>query len=251
MKLSGNTILITGGGSGIGKALAEKFAELGNQVIICGRRENRLKEVSDQNERIDYIKCDISKDEDRKALYEFCASKYPELNVLINNGAVQTDYDLLQGTQGLAYAEEEININLTAPIQLTGLFLPDLMKRKDPVIVNVTSILGFMPLTRIPIYCAAKAGFHVYTLVLRKQLQGTGVKVFDVPPPRVETELNPEGRKRAALAGTDVKGSLMPPEYAEFVIEHLGKDELDIYYGEGGELVKTAPRPVSENSRLN
>ena len=251
MKLSGNTILITGAGSGIGRALALHFAKLDNQVIICGRRKNRLEEVAQMNANIDYQPCDISSPEDRNRLYEFCKEKYPQLNVLVNNCAVQTDYDLLAGTPGLEYAEKEIDINLTAPILLTGMFLPDIMKQKDPVIVNVTSILGFMPLTRIPIYCAAKAGFHVYTLVLRKQLEGTGVKVFDVPPPRVETELNPEGRRKAALAGTDSAGSLMPEEYAAYVIEHLGNDELDIFYGEGGELVKNVPRPVSEGSRLN
>lgn len=251
MKLTGNTILITGGGSGIGRALAMQLHARGNQIIICGRREERLRQVAEVCPGMAYIRCDISSPEDRQALYAYCQTKYPTLNVLVNNGAVQTDCDLMLGSEGLGYAEKEIDINLTAPILLTGMFLPELAKREAPAIVNVTSILGLMPLTRIPIYCAAKAGFHVYTLVLRKQLADTPVKVFDVPPPRVETELNPEGRKRAQAAGTDVAGALMPDEYAAYVIERLGRDELDIYYGEGGRLVRTAPRPVSECSRLN
>ena len=229
MKLTENTILITGGGSGIGRAFAKHFHSLGNQVIICGRREDRLREVAEECPGMAYIRCDISNPQDREALFDFCQTRYPQLNVLINNGAVQTDYDLKLGTAGLGYAEKEIDINLTAPIFLTGMFLPVLVSRPEPVIVNVTSILGLMPLTRIPIYCAAKAGFHVYTLVLRKQLSDTPIKVFDVPPPRVETELNPEGRKRAQAAGTDVAGALMPEEYAAYVIERLGRDELDIY----------------------
>lgn len=248
MKLTGNTILITGGGTGIGKALAKQFCKLGNEVIICGRREYRLKEVQDECPGIHIKRCDINSADDRKELFEYVKKEFPQLNVLINNGAVQTDYDLKLGLDGLEYAEEEISIILNAPIMLNGAFIPFLMNQQDPIIVNVTSMLGLTPLTRIPIYCAAKAGFHVYSLELRKHLEDTPIKVFEVPPPRVETELNPEGRKNAK-PGTEKIG-LEADEYAAFVIEKMGQDVLDIFYPPWGDMIQTRPRYETELSRL-
>ena len=250
MKLSGNTILITGGGTGIGKGLAKKFKSLGNDVIICGRREDRLKEVSVECPGVHYVKCNIASEQERRDMFEHIRNSFPNLNVIINNGAVQNDYDLTAGPEAIDYAAKEIEINLTAPIMLTSQYIPLLLKQKEPVIINITSILGFTPVARIPIYCAAKAGFHVYTLVLRKQLENTPIQVFEVPPPRVETELNPEGRRKARAAGTDVPGSLMPDEYADFVTAELAKGNLDIFYGPAGDMVRTMPRPVSETARL-
>lgn len=250
MNLNGNTILITGGGTGIGKGMAKKFKLLGNEVIICGRREDRLKEVAAELPGIHYFKCDIASEQDRHDMLDHIQKNFPNLNVIVNNGAVQNDYDLTAGPEAIDYAAKEIEINLTAPILLTSQYIPLLLRQKEPVIINVTSILGFTPVARIPIYCAAKAGFHVYTLTLRKQLENTPIQVFEVPPPRVETELNPEGRKKARAAGTDVPGSLMPDEYADFVLAELAKGNLDIFYGPGGEMVKTQPRPISETARL-
>ncbi|MCD8156800.1 MAG: SDR family NAD(P)-dependent oxidoreductase [Clostridiales bacterium] len=248
MKISGNKIFITGGGTGIGKALALRLAELGNNVIICGRRENRLQEVVALNSAIRYVTGDISSEEDRQRMYEYVLKQMTDMNVLINNAAIQTDYRLLEGIDGLANSPHEIDINLTAPIMLTGLFIPHLLQQKDPVIINESSILGFMPLTRIPVYCAAKAGYHVYTLVLRKQLEDTPITVYEVPPCRVKTELNPEGRKNAK-PGTESVG-LQPEEYAEFVIDELEKGTLDIFYGQAGIDVKTKPHYETELMRL-
>jgi len=248
MKLTGNTILITGGGTGIGKALAQQLYKLGNEVIICGRREHRLKEVQDECPGIHIRSCDINSAGDRKDIFEFVKEEFPKLNVLVNNGASQTDYDLKLGLDGLSRADEEISTILNAPIMLNGYFIPFLMNQPDPVIVNVTSILGFTPLTRIPIYCAAKAGFHVYTIELRKHLEDTPIKVFEVPPPRVETELNPVGRAHSK-PGTEKIG-LQPDEYAAFVIEKLGDDVLDIFYPPYDDMIKNQPRYETELSRL-
>ena len=216
-------------------------------LFRSGRRENRLREVAAECPGVHFKVCDIGIDTDRHSLLAYVQKNFPDLNVLINNGAVQNDYDLAAGLNALDYAPDEININLTAPIMLNGMFIPFLIDKADPVIINVTSILGFTPLTRIPIYCAAKAGFHVYTLELRKHLENTPITVFEVPPPRVETELNPEGRKRAR-PGTESDG-LQPDEYAEFVVQELKKNNLDIFYGSDGD-IKRRPRFETELSRL-
>ena len=249
MKLTGNTILITGGGTGIGRGLAIRFQEMGNQVIICGRREEKLKETAMSCPGIRYKVCDISSEADRRSLFAYVSESFPQMNVLINNAAIQTDYDLSEGADGLANLDKEVAINLLAPIKLNGLFIPFLKKQTDPVIIDVTSILGFTPLTRCPIYCSAKAGFHVYTMELRKHLEKDGIEVYEVPPCRVETDLNPTGRANAR-PGTEKVG-LQVEEYVQFVMEELEKGNLDIFYGQAGEEIRTLPRPVTELSRLN
>lgn len=251
MKTTGNTILITGGSSGIGFALAKRFNELGNTVLICGRREGRLREAQEAIPGIAYKVCDVGNAEDRKALFEWAVTENPDLNVLINNGAYQSDYVLTKGAGALDGAEDEINVILTAPIVLNAMFTEHLRHVPDAAIINVTSILGFMPLATIPVYCAAKAGFHVYTLVQRKQYEDAGIdiKVFEAPPPRVETELNAAGRAIADPALLGPKG-LEPHEYAEFVINGFANDELDIFYGKVGEDARFKPRQSVELRRL-
>ena len=247
MKLSGNTILITGGGTGIGKALAKQLHKLGNEVLITGRREHRLKEVQAECPGIHIKRSDINSDADRRELLALVKSKFPKLNILFNNGASQRNYDLKLGIDGLAGAEEEISIALTAPILLTGYFIPLLAAQQHPAIVNVTSVLGMTPLTPIPIYCAAKAGFHVYSMLLRKHLEGTPIKVFEAPPPKVETELNSEGRKHSgAVMGP--KG-LEADDYAAYIIDCLGKDQLNAYYPPMDEMYRK-PRCETEPSRI-
>lgn len=248
MKLTGNTILITGGGTGIGRGLAIRLHELGNQVIICGRREEKLKEVAAQHPGISYKACDIASEEDRNSLFSYIQANFPEMNVLVNNAAIQTDYDLAEGTKGLGNLDREMEINLLAPIKMNGLLIPLLKEQQRPVIINVTSILGFTPLVRCPIYCASKAGFHVYTLELRKHLEHTGIEVYEVPPCRVETNLNPTGRANAK-PGTEKVG-LQVEEYVQFVLDELEKGNLDIFHGQTGIDIKTQPRPVTELSRL-
>lgn len=250
MDCTGNTILITGGGTGIGKALAKRFSAMGNEVIISGRRENRLREVRDEIPGIHIKRCDISDEGDRRELFAFVREKHPSMNVLVNNGAIQTDYDLKAGVAGLDNLESEIAICFTAPIRLNGYFIPFLMNQDNPAIVNVTSVLGFTPIKRIPIYCAAKAGYHVYSLELRKHLEDTRVKVFEVPPPLVETELNPEGRALARARGSEAPKGLLPDDYAAFVIGEMEKDNLDIFYPPMGDLIRSTPRLELELSRL-
>lgn len=250
MKLYGNTILITGGATGIGYALAERFLNEGSRVIICGRRENRLREAAEALPGVRWTVCDVGNEAGRKRLYEWATSEFPELNMLINNGAYQSDYSLTDGPEALAGAADEINVILHAPIMLNAMFTEHLRNVKDAAIVNVTSILGFMPVSRIPVYCAAKAGLHAYTLTQRKQYLDAGIdiKIFEAPPPRVETELNLEGRAKAGYSSGPQ--GLSAAGYADFVVRGISNDELDIFYGQDGIDVRTLPRLETETRRL-
>ena len=250
MNLSGNTILITGGGSGIGKALAKQLHQKGNKVIIAGWRENRLREVQEECPGIEYCVCDITNPDDRQRLFEYVSKEFPNLNVLINNAAIQTDYDLSEGTRDFEGIQTEIDSCFTAHIWLNALFIPILKEQKNPVIIDVGSILGFTPIERIPIYCAAKAGYHVYTIELRKHLEKIPIEVVEVVPPRVETELGSAGRAKAKASGLEKAVGLMPDEYAEFVLAELEKGTLDIFYPPSDKLIATTPRPEVEWSRL-
>ena len=235
MKTSGNTILITGGGTGIGKELALQLNALGNEIIICGRRENRLAEVSELCPGINYLTCDITSDADRKNLFAKVTSEFPDINVLINNGAFQVDRNLALGDAELDGLEEEVASIFTGPVRLNGLFIPYLMEKPDPVIINVTSILGFTPIPPIPVYCSAKAGFHLYTIMLRKHLEQTPISVIEVIPPAVKSELNQEGRKKRTKPGAVYPG-LETDFYAGYVINELEKGNLDIFCDASTEL---------------
>ena len=138
MKLSGNTIFITGGSSGIGKSMAKEFLELGNEVIICSRNEDQLKKVVEECPGLHYIRCDINSDADRQEAFKHIKSKFPKMNVLINNAVVQSDYDLKAGEEGLKNMDYELSLTLNAPIHLTGLFIPHLLQAEDPAIINIT-----------------------------------------------------------------------------------------------------------------
>lgn len=253
MKISGNTILITGGGTGIGKQLALKFKSLGNEVIICGRRENRLAEVSKENPGIHYLACDVASENDRRALYDYVTKDFPETNVIINNGAFQVDRDLSLGEAELDGIEQEVASILTGPMRLNGLFIPFLMEKRAPVIINVTSLLAFIPAPPMPVYCSAKAGFHVYTLLLRARLENTPIKVIEVIPPAVQTELNLEGRKKRTKPGA-VYGGLQAEYYADYVINELEKGSIDVFYENeanlSGDRIMNGPRYDVELTNL-
>jgi len=189
MQTTGNTILITGGGSGIGRGLAEALHALGNQVIISGRRKALLEETVAANPGMKSLVLDI---EDRPAVRSFAsrlASEFPALNVLINNAGIMRSEDLLDQQDDLADAESMITTNLLGPIRLTASLLPLLRKQAHSTIVTVTSGLAFVPLSLTPTYCATKAAIHSYTLSLRYQLKDTTTEVLEIVPPYVQTDL--------------------------------------------------------------
>ncbi len=189
MKSSGNTLLITGGGSGIGRALAESFHALGNQVIIVGRRQSTLDEVTRAHPGIASFTLDI---EDADAIPRFAAdvtSKYPGLNAVVHNSGIMRVENLLDPAFSLDDAEATVSTNLLGPIRLTAALLPHLLKQPRATLVTVTSGLAFVPLAATPTYCATKAALHSYTESLRYQLRNTAVEVVELAPPYVQTEL--------------------------------------------------------------
>ena len=188
MKTSGNTILVTGGGSGIGRALAEAFHARGDRVIVAGRRRAALAEVTAANPGIESIELDVT---DPTAIAAFAAevvARFPDLNVLVNNAGIMRFEDL-KSPAHLADAEATVTTNLLGPIRLTAALVPHLATRPAATVINVTSGLAFVPLTGTPTYSATKAGLHSYTMALRRQLAGSSVEVIELPPPYVRTEL--------------------------------------------------------------
>lgn len=189
MKITGSTILITGGGSGIGRELALRFNDLGNTVIIAGRRKQALEETIAGRERMHAMVLDVEDSEALAAFARRVVAEHPALNVLINNAGIMRREDLTR-TRDLGDAEETIVTNLLGPIRLTNALIDDLVRQPNAAIVNVSSGLAFVPLSDTPTYSATKAAIHSYTVSLRKQLKGK-VEVIELAPPAVQTELTP------------------------------------------------------------
>lgn len=227
MKVSGNTVLITGGATGIGFALAEAFSKKGNEVIICGRRRNKLLEAQKKLPSLHIKVCDLSKEKNRKTLFDWATSNFKNLNILVNNAGIQRGIDLTQGDADLVSGEDEIVVNLEAPIHLSALFIPHFMKQKESAIVNISSGLAFVPIASMPVYCATKAAIHSFSLSLRHQLKGTGVKVYEVAPPTVDTELDKGARGQR---GQEYRG-IKPEEVAAATIKGIENDDFEIVIG--------------------
>jgi uncharacterized oxidoreductase len=221
MKTSGNTILITGGGSGIGLALAERLVRAGNEVIICGRRPEALAQAKEKVPALQTRACDVASEEDRVSLLEWAKTEFPQLNVLVNNAGIQRRLQL-PASEPWAQTRQEIAINFEAPIHLAQLFLPHLLAQPQAAIINVTSGLAFSPLANVPVYCATKAALRSFTLSLRHQLLPTSVEVIEVVPPAVDTDLGGPG--------LHTFGEPLD-EFADSVMERLSQGEIEIAYG--------------------
>jgi len=239
MKITGNIVLITGGATGIGLALAEAFLREGNEVIICGRREKKLQEAQLKLPSLHVRLCDVSKNSERENLFQWATNAFPGINLLINNAGIQKAVDLRKGTVDLLGDEDEIEINLKAPIHLSTLFIPHLIKQKESAIVNITSGLAFTPLAVVPIYCATKAGLHSFSQSLRHQLQNTSIKVFEVAPPIVDTELDRGARENREQENVGIA----PVEVAEAALLGMKEDQLEIVIGLASNL-RSAPEKM-------
>ena len=234
MKTSDNTVLITGGATGIGFALAEALVNAGNKVLICGRRTAKLEEARQKLPQIQVRQCDLSRKEDRESLYNWVKDEYEDLNMLVNNAGVQRAIDLKKGASDLLRGEDEVQVNFVAPIYLSACFAPLLMGKKEAAIINVSSGLAFVPIAVMPVYCAAKAGIHMFSVSLRHQLKGTSVKVFEVVPPAVDTELG----KGSSRNSEQRRGGIPPSEVAAETMEALENNEYEIVVGKAKGLVE-------------
>ena len=236
MKTYGNTILITGGATGIGLALAEAFAKAGNKVLICGRRKARLEEAKGKLPQIQVRQCDLSEKENRESLCNWVRANHKDLNILVNNAGIQRAMNLRKGTTELFGGEDEVQTNLAAPIHLAACFAPLLLEKKEAAIINVSSGLGFVPIAAMPVYCATKAGIHMFSVSLRHQLKDTPVKVFEIVPPAVDTEL---GKGTTGAPEQGYRG-ILPSEVAVATMKALENDEYEIVIGEAKGLVEGA-----------
>lgn len=221
MDVASNTILITGGASGIGLALAERLLRAGSQVIVCGRREDKLREAQTRYPRLAIRVCDLAEERAREALLRWAVAEFPRLNVLVNNAGIQRRVRLA-AEEKWRETRHEIAINLDAPIHLSRLFIPHLLTQERPAIVNVTSGLAFTPLAGVPIYSATKAALHSFTLSLRHQLSSTPIQVVEIVPPAVNTDLGGPGLHTFGVA---------VEEFAEAVMARLREGDLEIPYG--------------------
>jgi len=219
MNLKGNTIFITGGGSGIGLGLAEAFYKLGNRVIIGGRRREVLDRAAAANHGMETIVLDTTDPASVRAAAEETIRNHRDLNVVINNAGVQRVFDFAAAVPSEAAMHEEIETNINGVLRVTTAFLPHLQSKPAATLINISSGLAFVPLARYPIYCATKAFVHSFTMSLRHQLKNTSVRVVELAPPWVATDLDAMHRTSHGEAGP------MPlPEFIQAAMEELSSD---------------------------
>ena len=226
MNIHASTILVTGGGSGIGEALAHRFHDLGNRVIVTGRRADVLERAVDGRERMAAMTLDV---DDASSIEDFArrlVAEHPALNVVINNAGIMRQ-ETLTARRDLGDAEATITTNLLAPIRLINALIDHLMSVKDSAIINNTSGLAFVPLVATPTYCATKAAMHSYTISLREALRGR-VEVIELAPPAVQTALTPgqetrEGYQPLEAFADEVMALLSRrPTPPEILVERVG-----------------------------
>ena len=222
MNTSGNTLLVTGGATGIGRALAERFLGDGNTVILCGRRSEMLQEAKERHPQVHTFVCDLAQESERIRLFKEISRDFPRINVLVNNAGIQRRVKLAETSDPWSLHQQEIAINFEAPIHLSLMFLPLLKEQEAPTIINVTSGLAFTPMPGAAVYSATKAALHSFTLSLRTQIESEGVDVIEIVPPAVQTDLGGAGLH---LFGVPLD------EFADAVYARMKAGEKEIGYG--------------------
>lgn len=240
MKLTGNTILITGGSTGIGLAFAERFIKSGNKVIVTGRRENVLKNAKERFPNLITHVSDLSSESERVSLFNWVTKNYPEVNVLVNNAGIQQRFNVLKSDaqNDWQYFNKEITTNIEAPFHLSMLFAPYFATKETATIINVSSGLAYTPLVIAPIYSATKAALHSFTMSLRHQLSESSVEVIEVAPPAVNTD----------LGGTGLHTHGEPlDEFADGIFKGLKEEKQEIGYGTSVERLRMSRDQVDEH----
>lgn len=239
MQISKNKILITGGASGIGLAMAERFIKEDNTVIICGRRESALVEAAGKIPSVIAKRCDLTSGSEREDLFKWIAAEHSDLNVLVNNAGVQ-QWISVSDPDFYKRAMDEIAINIEAPLHLTSLFL-NLKSLKT--IMNVTSGLSFVPLIKAPVYSATKAFLHSFTLSLQALLQSKNVEVIEVIPPALNTDLGGKGIHDSAPPVSD---------FIEAIFAQLKDGKTSLTFG-FSEIVSKAGQEILQSTfaRMN
>jgi uncharacterized oxidoreductase len=222
MRYQHRTILITGGATGIGLALAKRFVAAQNTVIVCGRRVEKLTEAQHEIPQLHTLPCDLAVESDRITLHQEVLSRFPNLDVLINNAGIQNRPPPLTTPQDWLQHRREIATNLEAPLHLAMLFIPHFMEKPTAAIMNVSSGLAFSPLAFMGTYCATKAALHSFTLSLRHQLRNTAISVVEIIPPKVHTD----------LGGVGLHDDGAPLDaFADSAFESINKGHLEFGYG--------------------
>ena len=233
MKIPNNKILITGGASGIGLGLTERFIQENNTVIICGRRETVLKQVSNKFPSVITKVCDLSSEADRIELYNWVAENHSDLNVLVNNAGIQ-NWMNISDSNFYQKSSDEITTNVLAPIHLTNLFM-SLSSLKT--IINVTSGLAFIPLAKVSVYCATKAFMRSFTLSLRHMLKPTGIEVIEMIPPALNTDLGGKGIHDGQPAVSD---------FVESVFQQMKEEKTELTFGTSTGRAKANNETITE-----
>ncbi len=229
MELSGNKILITGGATGIGFGLAQKFIEEDNTVIVCGRRQLALQEAQRKLPELIIKPCDLSLPAERQELFNWIAEKHNDLSVLINNAGIQKRNKQITDEDFIDHMQEELTINVEAPVHLTSLFLG---LKNLKTLMNVTSGLAFVPMSKVAVYSATKSFLHSYTLSLRVLLKPRNIEVIEIIPPALNTDLGGKGQHDDAPPVSD---------FIEAIFAQLKQGNNELSFGFSEALLKAKP----------
>ena len=231
MKTSENTVLITGGGSGIGFETARQLSELGNTVILVGRNQEKLAAAAGKLRNAHFIAADVTTDHDVDGLVRTVHKTFPRLNVLMNNAGRAIIHDVSNSLDASIIAREEMDTNYFAVVNLTSKLLPLLKSQNESAIINVSSVVAFAPGLSLPTYSASKAALHSYTQALRLSLKrDSNVKVFELMPPFVDTEFAKDFQSVHKIAPEEVAGAL---------VRSLAMDRYEVRVASAEQLYKT------------
>jgi uncharacterized oxidoreductase len=229
VNITNNTILITGGGSGIGLALAVELLKYNNKVIISGRSVEKLQKAKNKYSALEIIQCDISKEDSVRKLVQEIHKNHDEFNFLVNNAGLMKFWNIQRATTSINQQKEEILTNIFGTFQLTQSLVPHLLKRDHSAILNISSALAFVPMAAAPVYNATKAAIHSYSVSIRQQLRRSSIKVFEVLPAAIDTQMATDMEKIVGMGNSDKK--MAPEKLAGLIVSGIRNNNLEIRPG--------------------